>query len=173
MTCLATASAPSRSAGVLGAIVRIILIFSVAAALTLGASGCASRQESGAVIGAVTGAIVGNQVGSGTGRVLATAAGAVIGGIVGSEIGRSLDEADRQRAAAAEYYALEEERVGGKRRWESPDSGHSGEVVVTREFRRGGRLCREYEHTIYIEGEPDTIRGTSCKDSDGRWREIG
>jgi len=152
---------------------RKIAVFAVVAVLGVNAAGCSSKQESGALIGAVTGAIVGNQVGSGAGRVLATAAGAVVGGIVGSEIGRSLDEADRRRAAAAEYYALEEEDVGGKRQWKSPDSGHSGEVVVTREYRRDGRLCRDFEHTIYIEGEPDTIRGTSCRGEDGRWREIG
>ncbi len=152
---------------------RKISVIAIAAVLSFSTVGCSSKQESGALIGAVTGAIVGNQVGAGTGRVLATAAGAVVGGIVGSEIGRSLDEADRQRAAAAEYYALEEEDVGGKRRWESEESGHRGEVVVTRESRRNGQLCREYEHTIYIDGEPDTIRGTSCKGEDGRWREIG
>lgn len=141
--------------------------------MTVTLAGCASKQESGAVIGAVTGAIVGNQIGSGTGRVLATAAGAVVGGIVGSEIGRKLDEADRKRAAAAEYYALEEEEVGGARSWEGPDSGNRGKVVVTREYRRDGRLCRDYEHTIYIEGEPDVLTGTSCRGDDGRWRDIG
>jgi len=157
----------------MGAVLRKISVIAIAAVLSVSTVGCSSKQESGALIGAVTGAIVGNQVGAGTGRVLATAAGAVVGGIVGSEIGRSLDEADRQRAAAAEYYALEEEDIGGKRRWKSEESGHRGEVVVTREFRRNGRLCRDYEHTIYIDGEPDTIRGTSCKGEDGRWREIG
>ena len=159
--------------GTLGAVLRKITAIAIAAVLSLSTVGCSSKQDSGALIGAVTGAIVGNQVGSGTRRVLATAAGAVVGGIVGSEIGRSLDEADRKRAAAAEYYALEEEEVGGKRRWENEESGHRGEVVVTREFRRDGRPCRDFEHTIYIEGEPDTIRGTSCKGPDGRWREIG
>ncbi len=145
----------------------------LAAMLTISVAGCASNQESGALIGAVTGAIVGNQVGQGTGRVLATAAGAVVGGVVGSEIGRKMDEADRRRAAAAEYHALEEEPVGTGREWRNPESGHHGEVVVTREFRRDGRLCREYEHTIYIEGEPDVLSGTSCRGDDGRWRAIG
>jgi surface antigen len=156
-----------------GAIVQKGIVLALAGILSLSAAGCASNQDSGAVIGAVTGAIVGNQVGSGTGRVLATAAGAVVGGIVGSEIGRRMDEADRRHAAAAEYYALEEEDVGSSRDWRNPESGHRGEVVVTREFRRNGRLCRDFEHTIYIEGEPDVIRGTSCRGDDGRWREIG
>jgi len=149
------------------------IILTMVAVLTIGMASCASRQESGAVIGAITGAIVGNQFGEGTGRALATAAGAVVGGIVGSEIGRKLDKADRRRAAAAEYYALEEEDVGSGRRWRNPESGHRGEVVVTREYRRKGRLCRDYEHTIYIDGEPDVLTGTSCRGEDGRWRSIG
>jgi len=149
------------------------LVLGLAAAISVTAAGCASKEESGALVGAVTGAIVGNQFGDGTGRVLATAAGAVVGGIVGSEIGRKLDEADRRRASAAEYYALEEEDVGGARRWESPDSGHRGKVVVLDEYREDGRLCRDYEHTIYIDGEPDVLKGTSCRGEDGRWRSIG
>lgn len=156
-----------------GAIVQKGVVLALAGVLSLSAAGCASNQESGALVGAATGAIIGNQFGSGAGRVLATAAGAVVGGIVGSEIGRKLDEADRQRAAAAEYYALEEEEVGRGREWRNPESGHRGEVVVKREYRRDGRLCRDFEHTIYIEGEPDVIRGTSCRGDDGRWREIG
>jgi len=158
---------------VLGANVHKGIVTALAAVLSLSAAGCASNQESGALIGAVTGAIVGNQVGSGTGRAIATAAGAVVGGIVGSEIGRRMDEADRRHAAAAEYYALEEEEVGSSRDWRNPESGHHGEVVVKREYRRDGRLCRDYEHTIYIEGEPDVLTGTSCRGDDGKWRKIG
>ncbi len=158
---------------ILGAALRKGIIVATVVLLSVGVAGCASQQESGAVIGAVTGAIVGNQFGSGTGRALATAAGAVVGGIVGSEIGRKLDEEDRRHAAAAEYYALEEEDVGNKRGWRNPESGHHGEVVVKREYRRDGRPCRDYEHTIYIDGEPDVLSGTSCRDDDGRWRSIG
>ncbi len=149
-------------------------IFSILAlVIALALAGCASRQESGALIGAVTGAIVGNQVGKGTGRVFATAAGAVIGGIVGSEIGRKLDEEDRRAAMEAEYAALEEEELGRRHEWENPRSGHRGEVVMQREFERDGRRCREYEHKIYIDGEPDILRGQSCRGDDGRWRSVG
>jgi len=153
--------------------VRNVIALTLVAVFSVSAAGCSSKQDSGAVIGAVAGGILGNQIGQGAGRVLATAAGAVVGGIVGSEIGRSMDEADKQRAAAAEYYALEEEQVGGSRTWRNPESGHRGKVVVNREFRRNGRLCREYEHTIIIEGEPDTLTGVSCRGDDGKWRSIG
>jgi surface antigen len=151
---------------------KIFLVLIVLVGATA-ASGCATRQESGALIGAVTGAVVGNQVGKGTGRVFATAAGAIIGGIVGSEIGRKLDEEDRRAAMEAEYAALEEEKLGGRHRWENPRSGHHGEVVMQREFNRDGLRCREYEHTIYIDGEPDVLRATSCRAEDGRWRTVG
>jgi surface antigen len=164
---------PGREQKETGANLRNTIILLMVAMLAFGMASCASRQESGAVIGAVTGAVVGNQFGSGAGRALATAAGAVVGGIVGSEIGRKLDKADRRRAAAAEYYALEEEKVGSSRDWRSPDSGHRGEVVITREYRRNGRPCRDYEHTIYIDGEPDILTGTSCRGEDGRWRSTG
>jgi len=158
---------------VVGDIVRKLMVWAVAVGVSIGAASCSSKEESGALIGAVTGALLGNQIGDSTGRILATAAGAVIGGIIGSEIGRKLDEADRKRAAAAEYYALEEKPVGSPIRWRNPESGHHGEVVARREYRKDGKLCRDFKHTIYIEGEPDTLSGTSCKGEDGRWRSTG
>lgn len=148
---------------------RITILVIMAVAL----AGCATRQESGALVGAVAGGILGNQIGKGTGRVLATAAGAVIGGIIGSEIGRSMDEADRRAAMEAEYYALEEEEIGSPRRWRNPRTGHHGEVVARREYTYNGMECREYTHTIYIDGEPDILRGKACKQPDGTWKAVG
>lgn len=150
-----------------------------AAVLLLGAAsvaGCGpegpSKADTGLVVGAVAGGIIGNQVGRGSGKVVATAVGAVVGGIVGSEIGRSLDQRDRMLAQEAEFAALERGRTGERTPWRNPDNGRYGDVVPGAPFTRGSANCRDYTHTIYIDGRPQTMRGTACRNPDGTWRNV-
>ena len=131
-----------------------------------------TKADTGTVVGAVAGGIIGNQVGKGTGRVLATAAGAFVGGVVGHSIGRSMDDQDRMLAQQAEYEALERGQSGVSRPWRNPESGHYGEVVPSRAYRRAGNDCRDYTHTVYIDGRPQTMRGTACRNPDGTWRSV-
>lgn len=131
-----------------------------------------SKADTGMIVGATAGGIIGNQVGKGSGNVLATVAGAVIGGIVGSEIGRSMDQQDRMMAQQAEYAALEEGPSGAPQRWRNPDNGHYGDVVPSRPYKRGTVDCRDYTHTVYIDGQPRTMRGTACRNPDGTWRNV-
>jgi surface antigen len=146
-----------------------------AAATVLALGGCATNDGGPGpktVVGAGTGAIIGGLAGSAIGRGDAgsVVAGALIGGLLGGAIGASLDEQDRQRAYAAEMDALERGRSGAPVAWRNPDSGHYGTVVPGPAFDRGGRNCREYTHTIYIDGRPQTARGTACRQPDGTWQ---
>jgi surface antigen len=143
----------------------------VASALLLGA--CANHQEGGAATGAVLGAVVGNQFGRGGGRVAATVAGALIGGIVGNEVGRKLDQRDRLLAQEAEWEALERGPSGRPRRWQNPDNGRYGDFTPMEPYRRGNLDCRDYTHTIYIEGRPQALLGTACRNPDGTWQNVG
>jgi len=149
----------------------------VAALAVLALAGCGpdgpTKADTGTVVGAVAGGIIGNQVGNGTGRVLATVAGAMVGGIVGHSIGQSLDEQDRRLAQEAEYAALEGGQSDVARPWRNPDNGHYGEVVPGRSYRRDNYDCRDYKHTVYIDGRPRTMTGTACRNPDGSWRNVG
>jgi surface antigen len=142
-------------------------------------AGCSNGQagidhtDTGLVLGSVAGGVVGNQIGKGRGNVMATVAGAVVGGIVGSEIGKKLDERDRRFAQEAEYDALERGQSGVSRQWRDPDSGHYGEIVPSRPYKRGVADCRDYTHTIYIDGRPQQMRGTACRGADGTWQSVG
>jgi surface antigen len=135
--------------------------------------GGVDNQGTGLVLGSIAGGLVGNQFGKGGGNVAATVAGAVVGGIVGSEIGKSLDERDRRYAQEAEYEALERGQSGVSRQWRDPDTGHYGEVVPSRPYKRGVADCRDYTHTVYIDGRPKQMRGTACRGSDGSWKSVG
>ncbi|MCB1491917.1 MAG: glycine zipper 2TM domain-containing protein [Rhodobiaceae bacterium] len=128
------------------------------------------KQAIGTVGGAVAGGIIGNQIGKGEGKAVATTIGVIAGGLIGNQIGAGLDELDRRRAQEAEYRALEYGRSGSPVAWQNPDTGHYGEVVPTAPYQRGGTDCRDYTHTIYINGRPETARGTACRQPDGTWR---
>ncbi len=149
-----------------------LAVFVVAASVAV--AGCSrdgpTRADTGLGIGALAGGLLGSTVGRGGGRVAATIVGAVIGGIVGSEIGRALDDHDRRLAQQAEYDALERGGSGRARVWRSERSGHYGEVVPSRPYRRSGYDCRDYTHTVYIGGRPEVMRGTACRNPDGTWR---
>lgn len=145
-------------------------------AIGLSAAGCAQDGPSGGQIaggagGAVLGGVVGSQIGSGSGRLIATGAGAVIGALVGSEIGRRLSEGDEERLTRTTQDTLENNQTGQTSSWENPDTGHRGEVTPTNTYRtESGRNCREYRHTIYIDGEPEQAYGTACRQPDGSWK---
>lgn len=146
----------------------------VCAALVLAGCGAdgPNKSDTGLVLGGIAGGVVGNQIGDGRGRVLATVAGAVVGGIIGSEIGRQLDERDREMAREAEYAALERGQSGVPREWRNPDSGHYGEIVPSKPYKRGSNDCRDYTHTVYIDGKPERLRGTACRNPDGTWESV-
>lgn len=149
----------------------------IAALVPVLLAGCSSgdgpnKADAGLAVGAVAGGLLGNTIGKGSGRVAATAIGAVIGGIVGSEVGRSMDQQDRMLAQQAEFDALERGNSGVARQWKNPDNGRYGEVVPSRPYKRNTADCRDYTHKIYLEGQPQVMRGTACRNPDGSWTNV-
>ena len=140
----------------------------VAAMLALGA--CESpptKEQVGGVSGAVIGGVVGSTIGGGTGRTVAIVAGTVAGALLGSHVGRRMDEADRIKAAQA----LENAPTGQQTTWRNPDTGAQYTVVPTRTYEAGGAPCREFTVNATVEGKPDTVKGTACRQADGTWKE--
>ena len=138
-------------------------------------AGCASdagpKQTGGAVVGGVAGGLLGNTIGHGKGRAAATILGAALGAVVGGAVGRNLDDNDRERA----YYAAQRSFESGREvSWSNPDSGHRGRFRPRRSYRDDDqRMCRDFEHTIWVDGEPELIEGTACEMRDGSWRVVG
>ncbi|MCV6546070.1 MAG: RT0821/Lpp0805 family surface protein [Cohaesibacter sp.] len=137
-----------------------------------GCQGTGPKQTFGGLAGAVAGGAIGNQFGSGEGKVAATVAGAFLGALAGSQIGQLLDERDRQLSYGAEQNALEYGRSGAPVEWRNPDSGRYGQVVPAQPRTVNNLTCRDYTHTIYIDGQPQTARGQACRQSDGTWRPV-
>jgi surface antigen len=152
--------------------------FTVIAAIGLTLAACAGdpdtgrgpRENTGTLLGGLAGAAVGSQFGGGVGGHLAGAAiGAGLGALIGNRIGAAMDDEDRQRAYAAQMSALNDGAAGAPVSWRNPDSGRYGTVVPGPYYEAEGRRCRSYTHTIYIDGRPQTARGTACRNPDGTW----
>lgn len=141
--------------------------------LALILSACAGEpgQKTGA--GIATGALAGGLIGAATGRSPGSVvAGALIGGIVGGTIGNALDERDRRRAYMAEMEALEYGGPGAPVSWRG-ERGSYGTIVAGPPYAQGNfERCREYTHTIYIQGRPQSARGVACRNPDGTWSPI-
>src|SRR5476649_1356904 len=156
----------------------VIALFGVSLAACAGSPdgmGPGPKENTGTLLGAGTGALLGAAVaGGGTGNRLAGAAvGGLLGGVLGNRIGASLDDDDKRRAYAARMDALERGPPGAPVSWKNPDSGRYGTVVPGPAYQDAGRNCRSFTHTIYIDGRPQTARGTACRNPDVTWTSLG
>lgn len=93
-------------------------------------------------------------------------------GVLGNGIGTGLDERDRQLAFSAEMRALDIGEPGEPVGWRGLP-GRYGTVVPGGYYETRGTRCRDYSHTIYIDGKPQTARATACRGADGSWAPAG
>src|SRR5437667_6213365 len=136
-------------------------------------TGTGPKENTGTLVGALSGAFIGSQFGGGPGeRVAAAMGGALIGGMIGNRIGAAMDDEDKQRAYAAQIQALESGPSGAPVAWRNPDSGRYGSIVPGPASEQNGMSCRQYTHTIYIDGKPQTARGAACRNPDGTWQPV-
>jgi len=94
---------------------------------------------------------------------------AMAGGLIGGQVGADLDSRERRRALEAEYRALEHTPAGQSVTWGQAGSRRHGEVVAGSPYRVGAQDCRQYTHTVHLDGRAQTARGTACRNPDGSW----
>lgn len=82
-------------------------------------------------------------------------------GLASGALGAGLDNGDRTAANKAEADAL---GSGDRKTWRG-DDGAYGYVVPG----AASGDCRDFTHTIYVNGRPQLGRGTACK-ADGGWK---
>jgi surface antigen len=134
------------------------------------------KATMGTVLGGAGGGLLGAAIGknaSGDRGFVYTAVGTLLGAMIGNSIGTSLDSADREYADYAATSALEYNRSGTAASWRNPDSGNYGYTTPVRTYHTDGYDCRDYETTIYVDGRPETARGSACRQGDGTWRITG
>ena len=153
--------------------IRALAIAWVGAALVACSSDPGPKEVGSTLVGAGAGAAIGNAIGGSAGdRALGTITGAALGGMLGNRIGAAMDDEDKRRAYAAQVQALESGPSGAPVAWRNPDSGRYGSIVPGPAYDSNGMNCRQFTHTIYIDGKPQTARGTACRNPDGSWQPV-
>jgi surface antigen len=74
-------------------------------------------------------------------------------------------------AYEAELRALEAEGPGAPVSWRG-ERGYGTIVAGPPYAYQSYQRCREYTHTIYINGQPRTGRGIACRNPDGTWTPV-
>jgi surface antigen len=126
---------------------------------TLLTTSCATKRGSGAAVGAVAGGALGHVVGGDAGLLV----GAAVGGALGYTAGRAMEEEDRRRAAIA----LERNQPV---EWRNPGTGYEYRVEPMDTRYLEGRECREFRLLAEVDGTPDEVYGTACRQPDGTWQ---
>ena len=84
---------------------------------------------------------------------------------------RLMSPQERQEASTAQSYALQFGRPGAPRTWQG-NVGSTGSVVVGPYVRVNNLDCRDFTHTVNIEGQSYSQRGMACRELDGQWRVV-
>ncbi len=75
---------------------------------------------------------------------------------------------DSSEANTAQFYALQFGRPGAPRQW-SGDRGTTGSVAVGPYVRVNNLDCRDFTHTVKINGQEYAKKGTACREQNGNW----
>lgn len=123
------------------------------------ADDCSGRDHAaGTILGAIAGGAIGSAAGHGNAG--AVVGGAILGGLAGNAIARDIDCDDREYAGRAYHDSFYGE-VGRRYEWRGRGDGR-GYIVTTREYRRHGRLCRDFEQVVWRHGREYSREGTAC-----------
>jgi surface antigen len=120
----------------------------------------------GTIFGALAGGLIGGAASRGNGG--AVVGGVVLGGLLGNVVGRDID-CDDQPVAYRVYADGLNGDIGRPYEWHN--RGNHGTFTSTREFRRGGQVCREFTETSWRGDRDFTRTGIACRDiGTGHWR---
>ncbi|MBV9550186.1 MAG: hypothetical protein JO256_10995 [Alphaproteobacteria bacterium] len=123
------------------------------------------NQAAGTIFGALAGGLIGGAATRGNGG--AVVGGAILGGLLGNTISRDID-CDDQATAFAQFSVGLNGDIGRRYDWRGRNG--YGYFTPTREFRRGGVVCRDFTETTYRGGREYTRTGTACRETGGNWR---
>jgi surface antigen len=155
-------------------VARLLALLVLAATMAACSANSGPKEAGGTMAGVAAGGLIGNAIGGGSAgnRLAGTMIGATVGGLIGNRIGAALDDDDKRRTYAAQIQALETGPSGAPVAWRNPDSGRYGNVVPGPAYLANGATCRQFTDTIYIDGTPQTERGTACRNPDGTWTAV-
>ena len=82
---------------------------------------------------------------------------------------KQLSPEEKALAVRSEYYALEYMPVHQLVYWNSQKSSASGIVDPGHFYSVGLQNCRQYSHTLILNGIKFIEKGSACRNNDGSW----
>jgi surface antigen len=101
-----------------------------------------------------------------------SALGQVAGGLLRGGPAELFDENDLRLFMDTAYQALDRPTGNEKFGFENPNTGHRGEVTVTRAFESRGRTCKEVQAHTEARGRKGDNKLYFCS-VEGKWRLVG
>jgi len=135
-------------------------------------TGSGPGEGAGTLAGAFSSASGGAAAGRPGSEAAAAATNAALGGLIGNKLGAALNDDDRRMAYEAQIEALDRGSPGAPVPWKNPASGRRGNIVPGPAYDQKGATCRGFSHTVTINGQLETARGTACRGSDGTWTAV-
>lgn len=83
-----------------------------------------------------------------------------------------LSAKEKTEASSAQFNALQFGRPGAPRSWQG-DQGATGQVLVGPYVRVNNIDCRDFTHTVTVQGKAYSRNGTACRELDGSWSVAG
>ena len=123
------------------------------------------NAAAGTIFGALAGGLIGGAASNGNGG--AVVGGVILGGLLGNTISRNIDCDDQPVAFNVYTQGLNGDI---NRRYDWRGRNGYGYFTPTREFRRGGVVCRDFDEVTYRNGQRYTTSGTACRETNGNWR---
>lgn len=78
---------------------------------------------------------------------------------------------DSAEANSAQFYALQFGRPGAPRQW-AGDKGTTGSVAVGPYVKVNQIDCRDFTHTVKVNGQDFVKKGTACREQAGNWNVV-
>jgi surface antigen len=92
----------------------------------------------------------------------------VANGFVDPAALRLMSAKDSAEANSAQFYALQFGRPGAPRAW-TGERGTTGSVAVGPYVRVNNLDCRDFTHTVKLNGQDFIKKGTACREQNGNW----
>ena len=84
-------------------------------------------------------------------------------------VAQSMNDDDRNAAAAAQRRALDSAQSGGTVTWRNADTGLFGHVVPGPLYGVNDQQCRDYTHIVSNGQDSEAIKATACRTAGGPW----
>lgn len=118
-----------------------------------------------------TGSLVNTPQAGGNQNILLSITGESLRKYWSDRISQRLDARDRDHVDLATNRSL---TTGDAQEWENTETGNHGRITPGGTFKRtSGRVCRDFIHTFWRDGDRRKVDGTACQIENGSWEATG